>query len=579
VFEEQTATIVDAAMTPPARMEVAGARLRIRDFVWPSRTPATIELTSPMPAGGRLEVSGTLQLEPVRIAGRAVLDGVALEPAQSYLPIDGRVAGKVSGDLAVKIALEPTAVQIAGQAHVQAFRLSDGDRAMVTVGRVDTTGIDVDWPKRIAVARVQLRRPRLLIERDPDGHILLSRLITPHWGARPAAVSPTASAQAPAARPTIDIASLSLERASARFVDHTTTPTYAEELEEVNVTFAPLTTAPDRRTRFTATGVIGGGTLKLEGESAEGDRRVLDLKLDLQNFIVPRANPYLEKYTAWRATNGMLNVSGKYKITGSQLETQQDLVVRGLEVAPVDLRDEVEDRIGLPFGMLVSLLQNSSGEIRLSVPVEGDLSRLEFDYGEAVWATVRNLSVRLLALPFSRIGSLFVSNDSKVSAVAVAPALFEPGTDHLAPEMGPHLERVAAFLRASPAVKVVLDPILVEADRQALRGEQARGRLAASAGSVENTDQLERARKEYRDRWPEKPLPPSLDAIVAELAAAETLPADALRTLAARRVEVVRQELTRDGAIEVARLRGSAARNPFVEAAGTPRVEFDLRRP
>ena len=573
VFEEQAATIVDAAMTPPARMEVTGARLRIRDFVWPSRTPATIELTSPMPSGGRLDVSGTLQLEPVRLAGRAVLDGVALEPAQSYLPIDGRVAGKVSGDLNVKIALEPTVVQIAGQAYLQAFRLSDGDRAMVTVGRVDTTGIDVDWPKRIAVARVQLRRPRLLIERDANGQILLSRLITPHWGARPTAVSPPASAQTPAARPTIDIATLSLERASARFVDQTTTPAYAEELEEVNVTFAPLTTAPDRRTRFTATGVIGGGTLKVEGESAEGDHRVLDVKLDLQNFIVPRANPYLEKYTAWTATNGILNVSGRYKITGTQLETQQDLVVRGLEVEAVDSRDEVEDRIGLPFGMLVSLLQNSSGEIRLSVPVEGDLSRLEFDYGEAVWATIRKLSVRLLALPFSRIGSLFVSNDSKVSAVAVAPALFEPGTDHLGPEMGPHLERVVAFLRASPAVKVILDPILVEGDRQALRREQARARLAAP----ETADQLERARKEYQSRWPDKPLPPTLDAIVAELATTETLPADALRTLAARRVEVVRQELTRGGAIDGARLRGSATRNPFVEAAGTPRVEFDLR--
>src|SRR4029453_6334129 len=141
-------------------------------------------------------------------------------------PIDGQVAGKVSGDLDVKIALEPTAVQIAGQAHLQAFRLSDGDRAMVTVLRVDTTGIDVDWPKRIAARPVplRLRRPRLLIERAAGGHILLSRLITPHWGARPAAVSPTATAQVPATRPTIDVATLSLERASARFVDHTTTP-------------------------------------------------------------------------------------------------------------------------------------------------------------------------------------------------------------------------------------------------------------------------------------------------------------------------------------------------------------------
>jgi acyl-CoA reductase-like NAD-dependent aldehyde dehydrogenase len=72
-------------------------------------------------------------------------------------------------------------------------------------------------------------------------------------------------------------------------------------------------------------------------------------------------------------------------------------------------------------------------------------------------------------------------------------------------------------------------------------------------------------------------MPPTLDAIVAELAATETLPVDALRTLAARRLEVVRQGLTRDGGIDMARLTGTAVRNPFVEAAGVPRVEFDLR--
>jgi hypothetical protein len=587
VFEEQAATIVDAAMAPPARMEVAGARLAVRDLVWPSRTPAKIELTSPMPAGGRLDVAGTLQLEPMRLVGRAVLDGVALEPAQPYLPIDGRVAGKVTGDLTVNIALEPTAIQIAGQARLQAFRLSDGDRAVVTVGRVDTTGIDIDWPTRITLARVQFRRPRLLVERDANGQILLYRLVTPHWGVDPTVASlpavppPTRSAPppspAPSARPTIEIATFGLERASARFVDHTTTPAYAEELEDVNVTFTPLTTAPDRRTRFTATGVIGGGTLKLQGEGAEGGRRALDLKLDLQNFIVPRANPYLEKYTAWTATNGTLSVSGSYKLDGAQLETHHDLVVRGLEVAPIDARDEVERRIGLPFGMLVSLLKDSRGEIRVSVPVAGDLSTLEFAYDEAVWGTVRNLSIRLLALPFSKIGSLFFSEDSKVKAVAVAPALFEAGTDHLKPEMGPHLDRVAAFLRGAPAVKVVLDPIVVESDRQILRREQARARLAAPAGSPETPDPLARARNEYSGRWPDKPMPPTLDAIVAELAATETLPPDALRTLAARRLEVVRQGLTRGGGIDVTRLTGTAARNPFVEAAGTPRVEFDLR--
>jgi hypothetical protein len=143
--------------------------------------------------------------------------------------------------------------------------------------------------------------------------------------------------------------------------------------------------------------------------------------------------------------------------------------------------------------------------------------------------------------------------------------------------MGPHLDRVAVFLRGAAAMKVVLDPILVEPDRQALRREQARARLAAPAGSPATAEPLERARDEYHGRWPDKPMPPTLDAIVAELAATETLPADALRSLATRRIEAVRQGLARGGGIDVTRLTGSATRNPFVEAVGAPRVEFDLR--
>jgi hypothetical protein len=585
IFDEQAATIVDGVTTPPARIEVAGARLAVHDFAWPSRSPAKVELRSPMPGGGQLDVTGMVQLEPMRLEARAVLNGVAIEPAQPYLPSEGRVAGKVSGDLTVKLALEPTTVQVAGQARLQAFRLNDGERAVVTVGRVETSGIDVDWPKRIAIRSVQLRRPHLLIERDADGEIRLRRLVTPRWaGSSPAGAppapptgAPPAGAQPPAAAPTIEIATLSLEKALARFVDHTTTPAYSEELEDLDVTFTPLTTTPGRTMRFAATGAIGGGSFKLGGEEAYGERPRLDLKLEIRDFIVPRANPYLDRHTAWQAQSGRLDVTGTYKLDGAQLETSHEVVVRGLEVAPVDDRDEVARRIGLPFGLLVSLLKDSHGEIRLSLPVSGDLSTREFDYKEAVWSAVRSLSIRFLALPFSKIGSLFFSEDSKVQAVALAPVVFEAGADRFGPGMDAHLEHVADFLRGTPAVKVILEPVLTEADVRALKRARVLAQLGAPADSPGAADVLDRATREYRLRWPDRPVPATLDAIVAELATAETLPADATRTLAARRIEAVRQSLTRGGGVDVARLPGTARRPPLVEAGGTPRVEFDLR--
>jgi hypothetical protein len=412
----------------------------------------------------------------------------------------------------------------------------------VTVGRVDAAAIDVDWPRRITVGNVLFRRPRLLIERDAKGDILLRRLATPRWGtpvpgdaaptgaAPPAAPSVTSPALA-AAPPTIEIATFRLERASARFVDQTTEPDYAEELSEVEMTFTGLTTAPGRRARFTGGGVVGGGTFKLAGEASQGEPPMVEFKLDLRDFIIPRANPYIDRFTAWTATQGRFDVSAAYTVNGTHVDARHDVVVHDLEVERVDDRDEVERRLGLPFGFLVSLLKDRRGEIRLSLPVSGDIGTREFDFEDAVWSAVRSVAIRLLALPFSRVGSLFFSQDSRVEAVAIAPVAFEPGSTRLAPDMAPHVERIANFLRGAPSVTAVLKPILTQDDVAALRKEHP----------------------------------------------ADPPPAEGLRELGAARLEVVRQALVRAGGVDAARLKGNAPRTPLVESGGAARVEFDLR--
>jgi uncharacterized integral membrane protein len=531
IFEDGAATIVDGVTTPPARLEIAGARLAIHDLTWPSRGPVKLQLTSPTPGGGRLDVGGTLNLDPIRLEARATLDGVELAPAQPYLPIEGRVAGRVTGDLAVTVALDPFTVKVGGEARLQRFRLSDGDRPVVTVGRAEAVGIDVDWPARVALERVRFRRPSLLIERDAQGEFALGRLVMPSW----AALDPAGPAP-PGSPPTIEIGTFTLERAAARFVDRTTAPPYAEQLSDLDVTFTGVTTAPGRRTRFTGRGALGGGsTLKFQGEAAVGERPVLDLKVDLRDFPLPRANPYLERFTAWTATRGTMTAAAGYSLAGTRLDARHEVLVRQIEVARSEAGDEVERRLGLPLGFLVSLLKDARGEIRLSVPVSVDLSTGELDFQEAVWSAVRALAIRLLALPFSRVGSLFFSEDSKVEAVALAPVVFEPGTARLAPAMVGHLDRIAAFLRDAPAVKVRLAPIVIQADLDALKRERALAGLG------------------------------------------EELPPDALRDLGARRLDVVRQGLAGRGGVDAGRLTGSSRRVPLVETAGSARVELDLR--
>jgi hypothetical protein len=540
VLEQQAATIIDAVPATPAKFEIAGAQMTVHDLNWPAGPPMTATLVSPMPGGGRLTADGTMELAPLRIDARVGLDAVAIEPAQPYLPIEGTVAGQVTGEVALKLGLEPVSVQVNGQTRLQRFRLNDGDRPVITVARVDVAGIDVDWPRRLGVESVLFRRPRLLVERDALGEIRLWRVAVPDWsrtpmaptspaGAPPASppASPSATAPSTGAPPVIDVATFRLERASARFVDQSTTPTFAEELSNVELTAAPLTSAPGRQTRFTATGKVGGGSFKATGAASMGERPSATVSVDLRDYVLPRANPYLDLYTGWVATRGSLSMTGTYTLAGTRIETRQELVVRDLDVESVDTRDEVARRVGLPFGLLVSLLKDSRGTIKLSLPVTADLDNRSLDYQDAFWGAVRALALRLVALPFSKIGSLFVSDDSKVEAVAIAPVLFDPGTSRLASGMDAHLQKVAGFLRDAPAVILELAAIFTQADADALE-----------AGDVP----------------------------------------DALRKLGEQRLVAVRDSLARAG-IAATRLPGRVARRPLIEATGASRVELNPRAP
>jgi hypothetical protein len=224
-----------------------------------------------------------------------------------------------------------------------------------------------------------------------------------------------------------------------------------------------------------------------------------------------------------------VSATASYTLVGTQPDARHDVVVRNLDVAHAGAADEVERRLGLPLGFLVSVLKDARGELHLSVPASADIATRQFEFREAVWSGVRALTIRLLALPFSRFGSLFVREDSRVEAVTVAPAIFQPGAAALAPGMATHLEQVAAFL-VRAALTVRLGAVLTQVDLDTLRRERG----------------------------------------------GAPLPDDAVRALAARRIEVVREALVARG-VDGARLSGSARRVPLVEATGAPRVELDLR--
>jgi hypothetical protein len=224
--------------------------------------------------------------------------------------------------------------------------------------------------------------------------------------------------------------------------------------------------------------------------------------------------------------------------------------------------------------MLVSLLKNVRGEIRLAVPVSGDLASRQFDLSDAFWAAMRETAISVMALPVSWVGKIFYTEDARIETVQIWPVYFEAGSTRFARGFDRHAERLATFLRDAPGVTLAMKAVHTVEDIVALKREAVRQRIDAGAREPGQTPEAVAARL-FAERFPGQ-APPGLDALVTELVKAEPNPDAAARNLAAQRMDITRARLeAAKGTANAERLRVSEGVVP-VEASGQGRIEFEI---
>ena len=236
--------------------------------------------------------------------------------------------------------------------------------------------------------------------------------------------------------------------------------------------------------------------------------------------------------------------------------------------------DEVRKRVGVPLDLLVGLLENTRREVRLSVPVTGIISSRQFDFGDAVWDAIRKVAINVLALPVSWVGKIFYTADARIDTIVIWPVYFDPGTTRMKRGFDAHAERLATFMRQTPAIAYTLKPVMTVEDVNALKRDAVRQRLEASAREASPPDTAGAAARLFAERFPGRPVPAEPGKALDELAREAPSPDGALRALATSRLAVTRRELEAKG-VDPARLRVSEGAVP-VEASGAGRVEFEM---
>src|SRR5438128_1125667 len=418
VVEQGRVRFDDASVAPPARLRVGPIALTANDVTWPGRQPARVKLSASTPEAGTFDAEGTVALDPVRFELRARVAGVTLAPYRSYVPLTARLQGRLEADMALKGRLgETMQLNARGTAALGDLSFADGDRPVLTVGRLEMVGLDYTWPATATIERVHMKKSWVHIERRSDRTLPITTLFAPPRPASTPAASPAAPAPPAALAPlptaetgkaNVAVREAIFEDGSATIVDAAASPPArlggtggglagrtsggpgvgrapvapAVRGGTPSAQAVPKMPAPKVDVRVRRVAVEDGVIAILDGVvSPPGRIQLQGASLQVQNIGWPAREASQVKLRTETATGGQVEMQGQLRVETQAVDMQ--IMAKQLDLATMQAfllsRGTLEGKMDADLrvrGTLAPLAVAATGRLAFDDPTFGDGQRM-----------------------------------------------------------------------------------------------------------------------------------------------------------------------------------------------------------
>jgi hypothetical protein len=222
---------------------------------------------------------------------------------------------------------------------------------------------------------------------------------------------------------------------------------------------------PDKNAEIHIAGTINRyAKMKVDG-TLTPFKKIPDTNMDasINSIDLTRLSPYSSEYAGYNIITGSMDVSSKLKIENKHIKDRIKLELHKIDIGISDQekagKTDSSLSIGLPAAL--AMLKDSNGNIKLDLPIEGDLDDPEFDYGPTVRAALAkaltNASTAYLAYAVQPYGAaLLVTRiaGKMVTQVAFDPVDFEPGSKTLPASSSEYLEKISTLLKSRPGIEL-----------------------------------------------------------------------------------------------------------------------------
>ena len=373
---------------------------------------------------------------------------------------------------------------------------------VLSLGDMEIAGVSMTGGSRLTVEAVQMDSLNAWVLREKGGNLEALNILEEVMETAPGTTDEGQPGESPAADGGMTAAlgrfSLSGEN-SLTFRDVDVSPPFNYEIDSLAVEVLDLDTAP------------GGGPATVSVEMGMGkysgvtmDTTIqppwakpdIDMNVRVNAVDLPPLTPYTSLYLGYILYSGRLDTDVDMVVEKGALNAQTEVTVNRIELEAVKEEDEqrAEERLGIPVKTALSLLKDSNDDIKLKVPVEGDLTDPQFKISDVVTSAMgqalqkgvtayyQDLGVTLLTGGLIPPGTftLFGELMSGATTMTFDPVTFDPMSTELDDQGRTHLDLMAEKLREKPKVRLVLCGKVTGADITSLRQADFDAALAAA---------------------------------------------------------------------------------------------------
>ncbi len=449
----------DRAIGQQAENVIYNINVKVNNIDTTPNALINFDVNSKINSSGELSTKGTANLTKKKVHAEVMLDKLSLAELQPYVAEYSNASiesGLLTTTMIVDVdAINPSKpkVKMTINSGVTDFNMSSMASQKRVVGWEDVQVKNLQVtsePLAISIDKISVNGQYTHVTVNEDKTINLTKIAKKtksNNSEDSQKIKPIASKTIEKELPDVKIKSIELNNCSLKVTDKSLTPEFESEVKEIAMKMGEISTKDAKATDILVTALIDRHSrFEIKGKINPLQRDpAADLNIAIRDIDLSSLTPYSGKYVGYKLAKGKLQLMLNYHIADGKIAAKNSVLLDQLTFGE---SVDSDDAISLPIKFALSIITDKRGQVKLDVPISGDLKDPKFSIGGAVITVLTNIFTNIVTSPFSFIASMYGG------AEELKTIEFEAGSQQLTSEELEKMATIAQMMQDRPGIRI-----------------------------------------------------------------------------------------------------------------------------